>query len=39
MNEGKAKWYLCFIKHHAMKLYGLVEVQFQAFLALAIDGG
>jgi hypothetical protein len=29
---------LCFIKHHAKKTYGGIQVQLHAFSALALDG-
>jgi len=35
----QVKLFICSIKCHAMKMYGGVEVQLQAFLNSALDGG
>jgi hypothetical protein len=35
----KVKMPLCLTKHHAMKSYWGVEIQFHAFLISALDGG
>jgi hypothetical protein len=35
----KVKLSLCLTKHHAMKTYGGVKVQFYAFLTSVLDGG
>jgi hypothetical protein len=36
---GKGEVALCLTKHHAMKTYCGVEVQYHAFLTYALDGG
>jgi hypothetical protein len=35
----KIKMSLCLCKYHAMKIYGVVEVQLHPFLTLALGGG
>jgi hypothetical protein len=35
----KVKLSLILIKHHAKKIYGVVEILFHSFLTLVLDGG
>jgi len=36
--EAQVNLSLCLTKYHTMRTYGTVEVQFHAFLTLALDG-